>query len=512
MKVLIADDELDVLKGLKHIINWQNLGFDICGETLNGEKAFKMILELQPDLVILDIKMPKISGLDVVRMAKEHQFSGKFIILSGYSNFNYAKTSIQYGVDFYITKPIDEEELESAVISVRDRIQEEQRRLSTLSSYREKAKKLILQDILKNKANYSSLELQDLYQASTIYQIILYENFNYNNHHNILDLPGILRESNYDNNSFEYISFDGKNIILLKGDFAIKSFEHLLQKYEYPPQKDSLLDLLFFACGRKVYQISNVHLSYKDSLTLMERRFYCKPSQHIISSENLPESNTLYYNISSKITSEYSQLFIDYIQTHNRSMIIETLGDLEKKLYHSTDSTISVKYFLADIFIQVKLVLTHLYNKISIPFPTNAIIIEFIEKQYYIYEIMNFFKEQFIMCMNAVSSSSSDSILGELLYYISHNYRENLKLEHIAPLFGYNSSYLGKLFSKKIGKNFNSYLDQIRVDKSKKLLAENKLKVYEVAEKIGYKNVDYFHKKFKKHVGISPAEYRKKLL
>lgn len=102
--------------------------------------------------------------------------------------------------------------------------------------------------------------------------------------------------------------------------------------------------------------------------------------------------------------------------------------------------------------------------------------------------------------------------MDEVLYYIHHNYKENLKLENIAPLFGYSSSYLGKVFSKKLGINFNSYVDQVRIDEAKKLLSQEALKVYEIAEQVGYSNVDYFHKKFKKYEGTSPAEYRKNLL
>ena len=86
---------------------------------------------------------------------------------------------------------------------------------------------------------------------------------------------------------------------------------------------------------------------------------------------------------------------------------------------------------------------------------------------------------------------------------------DNIKLETIAPLFGYNSSYLGKLFTKSIGIAFNTYVDQVRIERSKELLASTNLKVYEIAEKVGYRNVDYFHTKFKKYVNQSPAEYRK---
>ena len=147
----------------------------------------------------------------------------------------------------------------------------------------------------------------------------------------------------------------------------------------------------------------------------------------------------------------------------------------------------------------------------DITFSSNASIIDFIEKKYYLYEILQYFSEHFEMCMNAIGSPTSKTIIEDILYYIDHNYRENLKLETIAPLFGYNSSYLGKIFTREVGETFNSYLDRIRIRRSKELLRDRSLKVYEVAEKVGYKNVDYFHKKFKKLVGESPAEYRKKL-
>lgn len=113
--------------------------------------------------------------------------------------------------------------------------------------------------------------------------------------------------------------------------------------------------------------------------------------------------------------------------------------------------------------------------------------------------------------MNALGAYSSESVMDSILSYIRHNYRENLRLESIAPLFGYNSSYLGKIFTKNVGQSFNSYVDQVRIEASKEMLRSNQYKVYEIAELVGYKNVDYFHKKFKKYVNMSPAEYRKSL-
>lgn len=115
------------------------------------------------------------------------------------------------------------------------------------------------------------------------------------------------------------------------------------------------------------------------------------------------------------------------------------------------------------------------------------------------------------MIVNATGRPSRDTILDDIIYYIDNNFRNNIKLEGIAPLFGYSSTYLGKIFNKTFGESFNCYVDHRKIEYSKELLKENRLKVYEIAEQVGYNNVDYFHKKFKKYTGMSPAEYRKSI-
>ena len=170
----------------------------------------------------------------------------------------------------------------------------------------------------------------------------------------------------------------------------------------------------------------------------------------------------------------------------------------------------SVKLFLTDLFLQIKENINQIYSNNSFAFPPNSEIIEYISERLYMYEIIEYISKQLDVIMNSMGSYSRESVLDDVLHYIDHNYATNIKLEIIAALFGYNSAYLGKIFNKTVGESFNSYVDQIRINHAIELLKDNKLKVYEIAERVGYKNVDYFHKKFKKYVGVSPAEYRNK--
>ena len=153
MNVLIADDETIVLEGLKYIIEWNKLGFSICDTAVNGEDTLHKIWTYHPDLVLLDIRMPKLTGIEVVQKATEGGFTGKFIILSGMSDFKLAQTAMRYGVDFYLTKPIDEDELEHAVSTVRELILAKAKNQLSFNQYKNKAKQSILQEILHNNCD-----------------------------------------------------------------------------------------------------------------------------------------------------------------------------------------------------------------------------------------------------------------------------------------------------------------------------------------------------------------------
>ncbi len=512
MKVLIADDEAVVLGVLKYIIDWESLGFSICNQAQNGNETLEKIMRFSPDLVLLDIRMPGLTGIEIVRISRERGFTGHFIILSGYSDFSYAQTAIRYGVDFYLTKPIDEDELENAVTTVRNQIEEEHKSARTLHQYRENARDTIIRNLLTgNFREASELNLSDLRLSADVYQVMTYERFTQDPFQISWDFAELLRVTNQDHNSFDHIAIDHREIILLKSSFALERFDRLLAHYKLNPQKGSPLDSLFLTFGRKVYRPEDIVLSYLDSSNLMQRRFFCKFNQHVLGYHELTYGEQLTYHVSDEEAHHYSALLVNYIQSQNRNRIPEIMAEIAGKLYYCRDDLSVIKRFLIDIYLQIKHKISQIYTTIQIPFSTNSAIIDLIEGKYYLYEIIKVLTEQFEMCMNAVGSPSSETIMDDILHYINHNYRDNLKLETIAPLFGYNSAYLGKIFTKKVGESFNSYLDRIRIEQSKELLKDPELKVYEISDRIGYKNVDYFHKKFKKYVVVSPAEYQKTL-
>lgn len=175
IRVLIADDEAIVREGLKYIVDWTSLGFSICGEVSNGEEALQKITDLKPDLVLLDIRMPRLSGTELIETARESGYTGEFIILSGYSEFKYAQTAIRYGVSFYLTKPIDEEELEKALLSIKEKILRQVDKENSFRQYISKAKTPVLTELLKGQELSPAIDYAQMGLLHPVYQVVIYE-------------------------------------------------------------------------------------------------------------------------------------------------------------------------------------------------------------------------------------------------------------------------------------------------------------------------------------------------
>lgn len=181
--LFIADDEKNIREGLKCILEWETLGFALCGEAANGEETLSGILQKNPSLVLLDVRMPKLTGIDIVRIAREQGYRGRFIILSGYSDFSYAQAAIRYGVEYYLTKPIDEDELLEAIQSIQKAIKQEQQTSDNIALYREKAKDVILYELITGtwktdgSTGLSSADFQSMGLLSDLYQVVICEQF-----------------------------------------------------------------------------------------------------------------------------------------------------------------------------------------------------------------------------------------------------------------------------------------------------------------------------------------------
>lgn len=505
-KVYIVDDELVVRQGLKQIINWPELGFVICGEAGDGLTALEEIRELAPDLVLVDIRMPKLSGLDLVQRLRQEDYEGRVIVLSGYAEFEYAQEAIAYNVDYYLTKPIAQDQLGQAVQAIYAKLQENEQQTKHKSYYREKAKFRVLEEIIKRKnVNLPVIDstLKELSLEAENYQVLIVEGVASPN-----DLyQAFCQELQISTNDadIEHYSDAGAEIILLKGKDMIGKFAR--QQRASAGKKNMPFVIMV---GKVVSELVDVYASYEEALLVRNRKFFSRERKFILSKGDiaqLPETaNTLPLEASSVIGSQLYSHIIVYKQHECESL----LNRLFTSLVKTSSDLKTIKNFLAGILIYVIQEFKKDYSGYDIPFKTSAEIIKMVENATHLAEITDFILQESKRMIQSISDFSGDGILEAVLGFINHHYDQDLKLKTLAQKFGYNSSYLGQIFSQKYGVSFNDYLHKVRIEKAMELLLYGDYKIYEIANLVGYANVDYFHIKFREHAGTTPAKYRKR--
>ena len=503
IKVLLCDDEQIVREGLRYIIDWEALGFTICGEAENGEDALAKIEKYKPGLVLMDIRMPKISGLELIAMMRGSGFTGEFIILSGYSDFEYARTAIRHGVSFYLTKPIDEDELEQALVSIREKISSRKDKERKQKQYLSKAKAPVLYDLLNGTVD-SGIDYRELGLDLPVYQTAAVSRPS--EEAAPFDFDSYIGIGNRWNSAVDDISFGSTAVYLLKGSYAVK---RLAAALEMEDRENGIPAGTVLACGPAVYSLEEIESSYEACRKLLANSFFFDENQKIVTCEDLPAIFERVEPLDPSLAKDYSRRIADYIQVCARRRISDQLTELKTITAKSGAAPEEIKYFFSDLFLQIEQHLRDAFKNQELALPGNAEVIMKVTGARFLYQIQLYFTQNFEKIIEALGNQTGESLFDDIVYYIERNYAQPLKLENIAPLFGYNSSYLGKLFKQRTGQNFNNYLDEIRISESRKLLEETQLRVYEIASRVGYRNVDYFHQKFKKQMGQSPAEYRK---
>lgn len=505
-KVYIADDEAIVRQGLKIILDWNELGFEVCGESGDGITAYQEITALNPDLLLVDILMPKLKGLDLANRLRSSGYNGRIIVLSGYSEFKYAQEAIMYDVDYYLTKPIEEDELKEAVLNIYATLRDTQKKTKSFSYYQEKAKNKIVEDIIKNE-NYDltnpDLSLQELGFDSDMYQILILNKYDskYQAYQNFINETGVI-----DPTEIEFIQEDTYDILILKGSRLIGKIADHLDRHRYDKDKQ-----YYVAVGSIASEVSELHSSYDVAMNICRRSFFSEEKKFLETSTPVTIKPLTIENISAENSREMGKKLHHAIIQRNLNLCEKYIDELFARFSSSENTEHSLKNYLAGMYIFIVNEIKTDYYQYNVEFKTNAEIINLIQNKTYLFEILDYIKSEIKSIIMQTRDFSSGEIMSEITSYIDAHIGEDIKLKNIAPKFGYNSCYLGKIFSVKFNMSFNDYVHQVRIEKAKHLLLESKSKVYEIAAIVGYGKVDYFHAIFKKLVGCSPNEYRAQL-
>ncbi|RIX46518.1 response regulator [Paenibacillus nanensis] len=528
-KVLIVDDEYYFRQAIKVSLPWEELDLQLIGEAKNGEDALELTRMLHPDIIMVDINMPIMDGLAFIKEAKAEGFHSKFIVLTGHSEFAYAKHALQLGVSNYVLKPIDEEEIRSSLCEIKNVINKEREAKVELDDLKKQAaekasllRNQILNDWLLGNIGSEHLEqhLQSLGMdiVSPYYMTAVIDIEAIDEHARSISQMKTTIGSRCAkfvqqavNKSFKCEGFlNGKGqFVLIFGsddnDFgqvgelcdSIRSMMAATNEYTYT-----------IGLGNGYLGYEAVPGSYKEALYALKHRFilggnrvipYSKVAQTAmkVSLYSVDKRSRLLMSMRTGNTREVEEWLIDFF---NNARLKK--ASIEMLLVAGLEIFSTCMEFLEETSQDINEIFES---------QTESDLFQFIEQLNSFNEFEEWIRSLIRKLMSHVhanKSSRSAMIVEEVKTFIESNYaNEEMRIEDIARGVHMNYNYLCYVFKKETSCTINDYLTQIRMQRAKELFDQGFLVVQEVASRVGYSDANYFGKCFKKYAGISPSKY-----
>jgi two-component system response regulator YesN len=508
-KVVIIDDEPYVIEGLKIMINWEHYGFYICGEAFDGEAGLEMIKREIPHLVIIDIRMPVMDGLSVIKHCRDLKIPCEFIILSGYSEFSFIKTAMQLQSNNYLLKPIDAEELHKILENYRSEIYK-----------RQEINKKIDEDINFITTNSIIRILKGEQKDSLIKRINFILNLAKDERVCCILLEFADREgtritgeqlehrrkeldSHFKDESGCY------TLIMNSRQLCMIVTEHFLNRHNNKHLYFELSNLLLMKEYHASLYIGDIHNGICELKNSYDEANISKKHQFYKTFPSIIEYKTVSgVHFETVVQPYHQQKVLNAILRKELYQIRILINELFQIFRERKTEPSNVFMWVENIKAQLMIEFIRITGDKEqtgidlIQTITNNHVRTDIELKKHLQDVLPRVSELF-----SVKDDAKD-IMDEIEGYIMSNFSKNIKLSQVAEHFNFNSAYLGQLLQKKIGMSFNEYLNKIRIEKSKELLRRTNLRLNEISDAIGYNNPNYFVQKFKEFTGISPMDYR----
>lgn len=520
-KVLIVDDEIFVRKGLLEIIPWCDLNLTIVGEADNGQEAQAMIKQLEPDIVITDIRMPILDGLGLIQsVVNENSDSTPvFVVISGFHDFKYAQQALRYGVYDYILKPIDEEEMTEALRNLVCKLNDN-KAITLLNKLQSNS--LVLETLLQQNVHLDKVEQYahqlELKQKSS-FLVVLLEIHTYIREQRIIPMQPVnieqlqqIFDCNYeaDCDVLFFEQTQGMVGMLLSEEKVINKaagFLHQIEGIRATLACHFEFEFSLYA-GSVVQSLHLLHQSYMEANEAAKHKY--AERNNIILYEQMKEKSLYLFDIDPALINT----LILQLEEGKHSGYVQTVDSIFDMFQSQRFAPQAVIRSLTRCVTEVIKVIKNMEGLEDEIKSLKAFV-----EQDYDHCSLKMLKQQFLGAMSEaeqyITSLRRDQLKGgiqRVKKYIDAHYGDNISLKSIAAHFYMNAVYLGRLFRKSYGMYFNEYLLKIRVEEAKKLLRQTDLRMYEIAAKIGFQNVDYFVTQFEKLEHKSPTEYRHMLI
>ena len=520
MKVLIADDEIHICTLLKHLIDWEELGLELGGMFSSGQEVLEYLSTETADILICDIEMPGVDGIELMQRLSKEWPEMKIVVVSGFRNFEYARSAMQYGASNYLLKPIDESELNEVLKAIVTSVWDNPKQKSMMMRVS------------------GRLQFFDLMKKSGIKEDLSCVNRNYNYQFAEgtfrclrIVFPGKVTENDTPQlimrmfeeilrpklsalcQEFEFFREDSVNMcVLLNSDkeeenavsFALDGILH-----------NAIVELgcktqsrVYIGVGFPVREFHDIYLSYKSAENAVCARIY-KNDCHILYAG--PEDDKI--NNSEILTAgerrEFGR-FIEEIEPDSAGKWIEQVFHRNETLFHLQPPLVF------ECCRKILLLFSNIMEDISSPLENKE---NFVAQS--MSEIDSCMTEKEIriklagIIENIMNEKLSVKLANLSAYaqqakrYIEKHYMENITLETIAGQLNINPTYLSVVFKNEVKMNYSKYLTMVRMENAKELLRKCDKNLTQIAHAVGYDRTAYFSSVFKTYTGIKPMEYQR---
>lgn len=537
IKMMIADDEQIILDGIKDSIDWNSYGIKITGTATNGADALDMALSHCVDIVITDIKMPGLSGLELIREIHKRRPEIRTILISAYEQFDFAQEAISLGALSYITKPLKKQKIVDEVLKARDSIlarkQDTDQRNRLEEQYRENLP-IIREHYLNNLINGKAIQFNDFKKQSDAYGIDIGDTGIGVFVFKIDSLGDFMAEEPEKGTQIIHLKITQmikellpkcyKKVIFQSHDNEVVTIYNTVE-----PLSDTIRDITVCAeeiknvlrretgisasagVGRTYPSLKDSMLSYQEALKALNYRLvYGNNTVMYIDYVELKEWNhtRLFSNMNEVLTNVQNILW-----TGKSEEIFKLIDKTMSGILHYK----GIPYhYIQQVYCQLLSVLLRTIYEMNIMpeelYGTSVHLYDELLKKDTFEEADLWYRDLVIRVCAAVNEKKAvrvSNVISSAIEYIKNNCSRDLSLSEVADKVNLNPSYFSRLFKEETGTQFVEYVRNAKMDLAKEMLKNSNKKIYEICEDLGYFNVQYFSTVFKNTVGMTPNEYKK---
>lgn len=521
-KLLIVEDEKTIAQGIARSIPWQEWGFQVAGICYNGREAVDFICKEKPDLVLSDIRMPQMNGMELMQFLNQNYPEIKIVILSGYNDFEYLQMSIRSHVAEYLLKPTDVDEFEVLFRRMKELLDQESKERKTGENLRLDQK---CNNLLKGYGYHEEeIEEELYYRDTTLYGVILFRLENGNPEDNglyyrqKLDTVEVLNNINRPLAMHFFCNYEEEIVSIICLEESDETLEEEQQIRQYAlEQMNAVREKTGFvlSCG-----ISCLYGDYR-MLPQCYEQTKCSVSQNLFQDAS---EHVFFYHQIREGSFDYYQIAFD-AERILKGILNQNEQDLEQELANTFDEFRNQMVKDYDYVNRMSMELLFNISRKMMKYNVNPERLmnesgygymdvykkqSLEEKQTFLLQIFGLFIRE---CSKQQGKYSKTSELARLIKEIvDEEYTSNLiSLEYVAKRVHKNAAYISRIFKNEFECNFINYVTEKRLEKSKELLEDPLVKIYEISQQLGWADVSNYIKVFKKKYGMSPDEYRRML-